>query len=294
MGPWRHGGWAGGKGERLGKVHFGSATSEFFRKNMELPFFNAHLKDAPRDASRLPEAYVFETGANKWRQFDHWPPRGTQSKRLFFRSGGKLAFEPPEDEEAACDEYVSDPFKPVPFTETITTQMAVEYMTDDQRFAARRPDVLAYRTEPLKEDLTLAGPLRADLRVSTSGTDSDWVVKLIDVFPNDAKDPQGKPQGGYQMMVRSEVIRGRFLECQERRSIGGGTSLRCERVGAGVSEGNGFILLNLGLESHHICDGDRLRIGGCGSGGTKIILGLVLIGLHSVIAHDFGGRCWNR
>ena len=214
MGPWRHGGWAGGKGDRLGKAFFGSDTSAFFRKNMELPFFNHFLKG--EGEQRLPEAYVFETGANRWRQFDHWPPRGTQTRRLYFRAGGKLAFEAPEDEGDAHDEYVSDPAKPVPFTEKITTQMDVDYMTDDQRFAARRPDVLVYQTEPLQEALTLAGPLLADLRVSTSGTDADWVVKLIDVFPNDAKDPQGKPLGGYQMMVRSEVIRGRFRNSYEK------------------------------------------------------------------------------
>jgi putative CocE/NonD family hydrolase len=214
MGPWRHGGWAGGKGDQLGKASFGSDTSVFFRKNMELPFFNHFLKD--QGEQRLPEAYVFETGANRWRQFDHWPPQGTESKRLYFRAGGRLAFEAPADETDAYDEYISDPAKPVPFTETITTHMTVQYMTDDQRFAARRPDVLVYQTEPLAADLTLAGPLLADLRVATSGTDADWVVKLIDVFPNAAKDPRGQPLGGYQMMVRSEVIRGRFRNSYEK------------------------------------------------------------------------------
>jgi putative CocE/NonD family hydrolase len=217
MGPWQHGGWMGGSGERLGNIHFGGPTGEYFRKNIQLAFFNHFLKD--RGEHGLPEAYTFETGTNRWRRFDQWPPRGLEKKRLYVRAGGRLSFEAPEDEQG-YDEYVSDPAKPVPFTEAITTVMTTEYMTDDQRFAARRPDVLAWQTDMLEEDLTLAGPLRADLRVSTSGTDADWVVKLIDVFPPDEKDPAGLPPGrhlgGYQMMVRSEVIRGRFRNSYEK------------------------------------------------------------------------------
>jgi hypothetical protein len=218
MGPWRHGGWSGRDGDRLGNISFGAKTAPWYQKNVELPFFEHFLKD--KGDRRLPEALVFETGVNRWRHFDHWPPKGIQTKRLHFHPNGKLSFDPPKEEGEAHDEFISDPSKPVPFTETIATGMTVEYMTDDQRFAARRPDVLAYQTDVLKEDVTLAGPLLADLRVATTGTDADWVVKLIDVFPPDAPDypkmTPGKRLGGYQMMVRSEVIRGRFRNSYEK------------------------------------------------------------------------------
>jgi uncharacterized protein len=218
MGPWQHGGWSRRDGSRLGNIHFGAKTAAFYQKHIELPFFEHFLKDKPDP--RLPEAYVFETGANRWRQFGHWPPQGLQKKTLYFHAGGRLRYDPPTEDGDAHDEYLSDPNKPVPFTEAITTRMTTEYMTDDQRFAARRPDVLVYQTDILTQDLTLAGPLRADLRVATSGTDADWVVKLIDVFPNDAADypgmTAGEHLGGYQMLVRSEVIRGRFRNSYER------------------------------------------------------------------------------
>jgi putative CocE/NonD family hydrolase len=214
MGPWAHGAWSRGDGSRLGNIQFGSNTSKFFQQNMELPFFNHFLKG--KGEHGLPEAYVFETGTNRWRQFDHWPPQ-LQPGRLYARDGGRLSFDAPAEEEG-CDEFISDPNRPVPFTEEITTGMATAYMTDDQRFASRRPDVAVYQTPPLKKDLTLAGPLRAELFVSTSGTDSDWVVKVIDVFPDQVNypaPPSGRKMGGYQMMVRSEVIRGRFRKGYE-------------------------------------------------------------------------------
>jgi putative CocE/NonD family hydrolase len=218
MGPWRHGGWSDDTGDRLGSIHFGARTSEFYKKRMLLPFFEHHLKDKGQHG--LPEAYVFETGRNRWRQFDHWPPQGVQKRSLYFHANDRLAFNPQAEDGDAHDEYVSDPNKPVPFTEATNIGMTVDYMTDDQRFAARRPDVLAYQTNVLQNDVTLAGPLLAELHVATSGTDSDWVVKLIDVFPNDAKDypnmTPGKRLAGYQMMVRSEVIRGRFRNSYER------------------------------------------------------------------------------
>jgi putative CocE/NonD family hydrolase len=218
MGPWAHGAWSSGDGSRLGGIHFGSRTSAFYQKHIELPFFEHFLKG--KGEHRLPEAYVFETGANSWRQFDHWPPRSLEKKKLHFHANGKLSFDPPGSDEAAFDEYVSDPHKPVPFSEAITVAMTREYMTDDQRFAARRPDVLVYQTEVLDRAVTLAGPLQAELYVSTTGTDADWIVKLIDVFPPDAKSPapraQDRPLGGYQMMVRSEVIRGRFRNSYEK------------------------------------------------------------------------------
>jgi putative CocE/NonD family hydrolase len=212
MGPWAHGGWAGGNGENLGNVHFGSNTSVFYRENIELPFFNHFLKD--KGNMDLPEAYVFETGANRWRTFDTWPPKNVENKTLYFRKDQRLAFKKSATEGTAHDEYQSDPNHPVPYTEAVAIGMTREYMTDDQRFAARRPDVVFYQTDVLSEDITLVGPLQADLWVSTSGTDSDWVVKLIDVFPEDTPNasdtPPGKPLAGYQMMVRSESMRGRF------------------------------------------------------------------------------------
>jgi putative CocE/NonD family hydrolase len=218
MGPWRHGGWRRDDGEKLGNVHFGAQTSLFYREQIELPFFDHYLKG--KGEPRFSEAYMFETGANRWRTFDQWPPKRLDRKGLFFNPDGCLSFYAPSDEGDAHDEYVSGPAKPVPYTEAITTDMTHEYMIEDQRFAARRPDVLVYQTDVLEQDITLAGPIVADLRVSTSGTDSDWVVKLIDVFPPDTPDyedtPAGTHMGGYQMMVRSEVMRGRFRDSYEQ------------------------------------------------------------------------------
>jgi putative CocE/NonD family hydrolase len=203
MGPWRHGGWSRtGSGDRLGKVTFGAKTSDFYQKEIEFPFFQHFLND--KGTQKVPEASVFETGANHWRKFDVWPPAQREKKHLYACAGGKLAFDPPADEELASDSFVSDPAKPVPFTESVAIGMTPEYMTDDQRFASHRPDVLTYKTDVLEKDLTLVGPVLSDLRVSTDQGDADWVVKLIDVFPNNGS------MGGYQMMVRSEVIRGRF------------------------------------------------------------------------------------
>jgi hypothetical protein len=217
MGPWRHGGWARDDGEVLGNVIFGSETSVFYRENIELPFFNYYLKG--KGGIDLPEAYVFETGANRWRTFDEWPPAGLAEESLYLRADRGLSFAPLEAAMGTWDEYVSDPAEPVPYTQDIAIGMTREYMTDDQRFAARRSDVLAYQTDALEEDITLAGPVIADLWVSTSGTSSDWIVKLVDVFPPDAPDhdglPRGMHMGEYQMMVRSEVIRGRFRNSYE-------------------------------------------------------------------------------
>lgn len=216
MGPWDHGGWSSGSGERLGDIRFGSKTALFYQQNIQLRFFQHFLKK--EGVLNLPEAYVFETGTNRWRTFDRWPPHRKESKRLYFHPEGQLAAEPPGQSEA-WDEYVSDPAKPVPFTQAIVPGMPREYMVEDQRFAARRPDVLVYQSRILEKDLTLVGPLVADLWVSTSGTSSDWVVKLIDVFPPDSPDFRGLapsvPIGGYQMMLRSDVIRGRFRKSRE-------------------------------------------------------------------------------
>jgi uncharacterized protein len=214
VGPWAHGGWSRSGSTRLGNIDFGADSAAFYQENIELAFFNRFLKG--KGENKLPEAYVFETGKNRWRQFDHWPPRETTSKTLYLNDKGRLNSEAPVLTEGH-DAFPSDPRRPVPYTERIRFGMAPEYMTDDQRFASRRPDVLVYQTEVLDKDLTLAGPIQADLFVATSATDADWVVKVIDVLPPKAGTaPTGAELGGYQMMVRSEVIRGRFRNSYEK------------------------------------------------------------------------------
>lgn len=206
VGPWIHGGWSSGSGEQLGAVNFGSKTAAFYRAEIEFPFFEKYLKDAEHPSAA--EATVFETGSNVWRSFEKWPPKQATQKSLYLTAGNLLSWDKPDGaSNIAFDEYVSDPSKPVPYTEVITPRMTVEYMVEDQRFAARRPDVMVYQTPILKSDLTFAGPVQVDLWVSTSGSDADFVVKLIDVQP-DGTSPAALPN--YQMMVRSEVIRGRF------------------------------------------------------------------------------------
>ncbi|HKX28184.1 MAG TPA: CocE/NonD family hydrolase [Blastocatellia bacterium] len=206
VGPWAHGGWARGAGDSLGKVRFDLRTAEQFRQNMELPFFNANLKD--QGPAKLPEATVFRTGANTWQSLEHWPPVERQTRALYFHKNGKLSFEQPRELGESFDEYISDPHKPVPYTSEVGTERGTGYMIEDQRFAYGRPDVLAYATESLTEDVTLSGPMVADLFVSTTGTDADFIVKLIDVFPEE-KVHNLKP-GGFQMLVRAEVMRGKF------------------------------------------------------------------------------------
>jgi uncharacterized protein len=219
MGPWRHGGWARDNGSKLGNVFFGDSlpASVFYQKTIELAFFMQYLKNGADP--KLPEAYVFETGANRWRQFESWPPKNTTQKNLYFHKGGKLSFTAPSEQTDTYDEFISDPFKPVPYTEIITTSMTKEYMTEDQRFAGTRPDVLVYETEPLTEALTLAGSSISNLLVSITGTDADWVVKLIDVYPDTAATSKANPaykMGGYQQMVRSEAFRGRYRNSYEK------------------------------------------------------------------------------
>jgi putative CocE/NonD family hydrolase len=227
IGPWVHGGWKRYDGERLGRVEFWSNTGEFYRKNILFPFFEQYLKG--NGDAKLPKAYVFETGTNVWRRYSEWPPKEAQTKTLYFRSGGGLSFDPPGSDPAAYDEYVSDPAKPVPFVSYAATDVPQEYMVSDQRFASTRTDVLVYQTPVLQEDVTIAGPLSPRLFVSTTGTDSDWDVKLIDVYPPDYPDSKldevkpedkDKPQtdvlapsfamGGYQQLVRGEPFRGKF------------------------------------------------------------------------------------
>lgn len=212
MGPWSHGQWHGGDGDKLGPIDFKAKTSEHFRNEIELQFFRRFLKGATN--TELAEAYVFETGTHRWRTESAWPPTNVVSRTLFLREDGRLAFEPSPDATEAFDEYISDPMRPVPSTARITPGMPGTYMVEDQRFAARRPDVLVYQTEPLAEDLTVAGPLTATLHVSTTGTDADWVVKLIDVYTGDHPDPDPNPagvrMGHYQQLVRGEPFRGKY------------------------------------------------------------------------------------
>jgi hypothetical protein len=214
MGPWTHGGWGRTEGDRVGNVEFGAKTSVFYREEIELPFFEHFLKD--RGAGKFAEAYVFETGANVWRQHDVWPPQDFAKKTLYFSPGGKLSFTPPAAD--GFDQYVSDPAKPVPYLNRPGGPTNADYMTEDQRFAAARPDVLVYETELLEKDFTIAGPLTATLHVSTTGTDSDFVVKLIDVYPGNYPAPakQTYPMGGYQQLVRGEPFRGKFRNSFEK------------------------------------------------------------------------------
>lgn len=210
MGPWFHGQWSRDPGQHLGNVHFFAETSRKY-KEMELKFFNYYLKD--KGEMELPEATVFITGSNQWRAFGQWPPPNTDTRHLYLQPAGGLAFTPPPP-DGGFDEYVADPHKPVPYTEDVHLRRTREYMTDDQRFAARRPDVMVYESPVLSEDLTIVGPFTAHLFVSTTGTDADYVVKLIDVFPDTLRhypdNPKGVPMAGYQMLVRGEVFRGRF------------------------------------------------------------------------------------
>jgi hypothetical protein len=220
MGPWVHGGWSGTGNEDgaiLGDARFNAPTAKFYRENIELPFFNYYLKD--KGTMNLPEAYVFETGANRWRRFDVWPPAGVQQKSLYLHANGKLSFDAPAGDAEAFDEYTSDPKKPVPLTPQPAVGMAQRYMTDDQRHAARRPDVLVYQTDVLEEDVTVVGSVWASLFASTSGTDQDFFVKLIDVYPDrypDARGELGNTLGGYQQLVRGEVMRGKFRNSLEK------------------------------------------------------------------------------
>lgn len=210
MGPWFHGGWLRGSGAYLGDTPFDFATSKFFQKHVMLPLFLAKLKDGPDP--KLPEALVFETGANRWRRFEQWPPP-TQAKKLHFREGGQLSFQAAKKREAP-DSFVSDPANPVPSTTDIAIRRRREMMTEDQRFASRRPDVVTYQTDVLSEDLTLAGPIEAELWVSTDQSAADWVVKIVDVYPGEEKNRkvEGKDfqLGHAQLLVRYEIIRGRY------------------------------------------------------------------------------------
>ena len=218
MGPWCHGCWSRGDGDRLGNLNFGVKTAAFYREQILFPFFMHHLKDKKAE---MPEAWMYLTGANEWRKFDVWPPRNTRSLDLYLGPNGTITpAEPAQTGPAVFDQYVSDPSRPVPYVGYIAEGMTRDYMTEDQRFAAQRPDVLVYETEPFDADLTIAGPIKVSLNVSTTGTDSDFVVKLIDVYPlnysagrpapGQATAPNAIRMGGYQQLVRGEPFRAKF------------------------------------------------------------------------------------
>jgi putative CocE/NonD family hydrolase len=227
VGPWAHGGWEIYDGHHLGRVDFAANTAEFYRRNILFPFFEHYLKGIMN--AKLPKAYVFETGTNVWKQYAAWPPRNVGQMTLYFHENGGLSFDPPGVAVSEFDQYVSDPAKPVPLVGYFTRGVPYEYMVSDQRFADSRTDVLVYRTSVLQEDVTIVGSLSPHLFVSTSGTDSDWDVKLIDVYPSnypksevDQVRSEGKREpdrdspmppflmDGYEQLIRGEPFRGKF------------------------------------------------------------------------------------
>ena len=218
VGPWSHGGWSRGDGNVLGNLRWGYKTGPFFRDSVEYVFFSQHLYGA---ATKIePGVMVFRTGADHWDRYPTWPAPGAKKAALYLQPGGKLSFAAP-GKDGAFDQYVSDPAKPVPLVDRVESQgMPRDYITADQRFAARRPDVLTYQTEVLTEDVTLSGPVHPVLHVSTTGTDADFIVKLIDVFPSDAPnwtgDQSGFLVGGYQQLVRGEPFRARYRRSFEK------------------------------------------------------------------------------
>jgi len=223
-GPWVHGGWARGDGNHLGDIPFNANTAAYFRTNVQFPFFEHYLKGK---GAAQPKAVVFETGANVWHSLEAWPPKAAAAKTLYFHAGGKLSFDPPT-EAAGSDSYVSDPAHPVPFVGYTADGVPQRYMVDDQRFASYRPDVLVYESDVLTQDVTIAGPISPRLKIASTGTDSDFDVKLIDVYPEDYPDPDeahaGKRvtdappvhMGGYQELLRGEPMRAKFRNSWEK------------------------------------------------------------------------------
>lgn len=216
VGPWNHGGWSNGEGRKLGRIDFGSATSQHYRQNILARFFAHYLKGKP--SPDLPEASTFRTGANEWVKHDAWPPKqNVVERQLYLREKGKLSFEQPSaNAQPGFDSYVSDPDSPVPYRPRPIMLRAGwgTWLVEDQRFVDRRPDVLTWATEPLTEDITVSGKIVANLFASTSGTDSDWIVKFIDVYPD--KYDADPTMGGYQLMIASDVFRGRYFKSFEK------------------------------------------------------------------------------
>ena len=219
IGPWNHGGWAGGPGKKLGNINFDSSTGETFRKNIQARWFSYYLKG--KGEGNFAEAITFQTGSNTWKTYDNWPPKEAVKKNIYFREDGKLSFEKPASNNTdAFDSYISDPAHPVPYRtrpveETYSPGSRwYTWLTEDQRFVHNRPDVLSWETETLEEDVTVTGTITAKLFAATTGSDADWIVKLIDVYPE--KYPDDPKMGGYQFMVANDVFRGRFRNSFEK------------------------------------------------------------------------------
>jgi len=220
VGPWNHGGWSGGAGDRLGPIEFGAATAEYFRDRVQAPWFAYFLKD--KGTLDLPEALTFEAGSNRWRRWDAWPPaRNTSARSLYFGPNRTLSFERPSTAASSFDRYVSDPAHPVPYrhrpiqpTYFAGGSKWPTWLVEDQRFVRDRADVLSWQTAPLTSNVSIAGEVTADLFASTTGSDADWVVKLIDVYPE--QYPQNWDLAGYELMVSNEVFRGRYRRSTER------------------------------------------------------------------------------
>lgn len=209
LGPWSHGQWERGDGDKLGDINFYQNTGEYYRTNIEFPFFNYYLKG--KGTLNLPEALVFETGTNIWKEYEKWPPQNIKEQKIYLNKNSSLTFnEPVKNDAVSYDEYISDPNKPVPFSKDIRNRMNVEYMIEDQRFASTRTDVLVYKSDELETNITLCGPIEVNLNVSTTGTDADFVVKVIDVFPDTVDAPRVTLMSGYQMLVRGDIMRGKF------------------------------------------------------------------------------------
>jgi uncharacterized protein len=214
VGPWNHGGWFSGPGRTLKNLDFGSNTGEYFRKNIQARWFAYWLKS--KGSLNFGRIQLFQTGSNNWKAYDEWPPKGAQERRLYLHAAGEASFDPPGEASAddAFDSFVSDPHRPVPYRERPIPETYggspgwSTWHVDDQRFAESRPDVAVWQTKPLESDVTVAGDVVADLFASTSGSDSDWIVKLIDAYP--ASVPQDPPMGGYELMIAADVLRGRF------------------------------------------------------------------------------------
>ena len=224
-GPWFHDQWEDNDGTHHGNIQFGSNTSEYYQQHFEIPFFNYFLK-GKGEISQIAEANIFVTGANEWKTFSKWPPVNKEDKTMYLQQGGKLAWSKSTSVNS-FSEYISDPDKPVPYEEFVHFNRTRTYMSNDQRFAARRPDVLVFKTDTLTDEVTVTGNIIADLMTGISTTDADFVVKVIDVFPEYSgynkvdiyaeKDPEKiAPMGGYQMLVRAEIMRGKFRNSFER------------------------------------------------------------------------------
>ena len=214
FGPWSHGDWARNKERQvIGNIHFGDNISDDFQKNIETKFFNHFLKNNGEGTLDLPEAHFFNTGTKQWADFTAWPPENSVKESYFMQPEQRLTQQ--ANSMIATSDFISDPKKPVPYTEDVKVVFTPrKFMTDDQRFASRRPDVLTFETEVLENDVTLAGDILAKLQVSTTGTSADWIVKVIDVFPADTENTEDVQDhlklSNYHMLIRSETMRGRF------------------------------------------------------------------------------------